>query len=148
MASALGGCGTALNMNGESQMYGGVLQDFQKCKEGLAQTPAQQKAPDPQQQGVDATTGAIALADMPLSLVADTVTLPLTIQATIEKKLEKMQQADAARNREARLKEVDRQLHLLIEEKKSLEKDKPPSPTSTPSPEAPPVVAPQGGKTP
>jgi uncharacterized protein YceK len=87
MLGALGGCGTSLNLDGDSRVYGGITQDFQVVRERLAQ------ASNPSWPGTpgsspawNLTVSALALADVPLSLVGDTFTLPFTIPTALEDK--------------------------------------------------------------
>jgi uncharacterized protein YceK len=86
-ATALGGCGTSLNLDGDSRVYGGVAADFQMAKERLAQ------AANPGWAGTSGaspvwnlTVSALAVADVPLSILGDTLTLPYTIPAALEKR--------------------------------------------------------------
>ena len=67
------GCGTALNFfNGESKgpelVYGGVQMDYQFAAEHIQDQPAQ---------GIPLVLGAFL--DLPLSLLGDTLTLPLIL---------------------------------------------------------------------
>jgi uncharacterized protein YceK len=84
-AAGLSGCGTSLNLDGDSRVYGGVVQDFQIAKERLAQ------AANPSWPGTpgsspawNITVSALALVDLPLSLLGDTLTLPFTIPTALE----------------------------------------------------------------
>jgi uncharacterized protein YceK len=84
-AAALAGCGTTLNLDGESRVYGGVVQDFQIAKDHLA------KVGNPGKSGTqdgsacwNLTASALALIDVPLSVVGDTLSLPLTIQTAMD----------------------------------------------------------------
>jgi uncharacterized protein YceK len=84
-AAALAGCGTTLNLDGEPRIYGGVMQDFQVAKEKLAQVANPSESGKPASSPVwNLTSSALALVDMPLSLLADTLTLPLTIPAALD----------------------------------------------------------------
>jgi uncharacterized protein YceK len=76
---ALSGCGTSLNLDGDSRIYGGVAQDVQEARERLAQAdnPSCPDAPG-SSPAWNRTLATLACADVPLSLVGDTLTLPLT----------------------------------------------------------------------
>ncbi len=83
----LGGCGTSLNLDGDSRIYGGVVGDFQLARERLAQ------ATNPSWPGTpgsspawNLTLSALALADVPFSLLGDTLTLPFTVPTALEEK--------------------------------------------------------------
>ena len=102
-AAALGGCGTVLNcINGDRpaarEIYGGVRQDAQNGTRHLGEafigpTPSFSKVPKPPDPVSDfaaksfcAGCGIGMLAvDLPVSAVADTLTLPLTVPATLMK---------------------------------------------------------------
>jgi uncharacterized protein YceK len=87
---SLSGCGTSLNLDGDSRIYGGVQEDVHKWRENLrlasADRPAQPGQMPPQWHMLQA---AGALADMPLSLLADTLTLPVTIETAVEERIDK-----------------------------------------------------------
>jgi uncharacterized protein YceK len=85
LPSALGGCATSLNLDGDSRVYGGVALDAQKCRDFLGPAPpARPDKPDKTSPGWRLLSGAYALADLPLSLIADTLTLPITIPTMLE----------------------------------------------------------------
>jgi uncharacterized protein YceK len=104
LASALGGCGTVVNcVNGDGAaprtIYGGVKQDAQNGSRHLAEAfsgpaPTLGQMPQPPDPGRDflvktfcAGCGIGMLAvDLPVSAVADTLTLPLTVPSTLMKK--------------------------------------------------------------
>jgi uncharacterized protein YceK len=107
LALALGGCGTANNLllpEGEAKaqgagpparVYGGVGLDARVGTSWLAAPFGGQPAPDVPawEKALDGTCkvaiGAFVLGvDLPLSLVGDTVTLPLTVPATLQKQRE------------------------------------------------------------
>ncbi len=83
------GCGTALNMMGDRQIYGGTIADADtvigtpvSVFRGSDSRPAcgiPQLGPI-----MRIVVGALALADLPLSIVGDTVTLPWTISSTTD----------------------------------------------------------------
>jgi uncharacterized protein YceK len=104
LVSLLGGCGTVVNCvntNGAAgrAIYGGVRQDAQNGTDHLIEAfsgpaPTFSEMPKPPSAGRDfvaksfcATCGVCMLAvDLPISAVADTLTLPLTVPATLMKK--------------------------------------------------------------
>jgi uncharacterized protein YceK len=86
---ALSGCGTSLNLDGDSRIYGGVAQDLQVVQERLGE------AASPNWPGMPGSStawnlavGSLALADVPLSLLADTLTLPYTIPTALDDRKE------------------------------------------------------------
>ncbi len=84
-AVGLGGCGTSLNLDGESRVYGGVVQDFQIAKDRLAQAANSSRPGTPGSSPAwNLTVSALALVDLPLSLLGDTLTLPFTIPTELE----------------------------------------------------------------
>jgi uncharacterized protein YceK len=84
---ALGGCATSLNLDGDSRVYGGVALDARKCREFLAPAPPQRPdKPDTTAPGWRLLAGVYALADLPLSLIGDTLTLPITIPTALEER--------------------------------------------------------------
>jgi uncharacterized protein YceK len=87
LLAGLGGCGTSLNLDGDSRVFGGVVQDFQEVQERLAQAedPTWLAAPGSSPTW-NRTLAALACADVPLSLVGDTLTLPLTVLTALEEK--------------------------------------------------------------
>jgi uncharacterized protein YceK len=100
---ALGGCGTVVNCTSVSgpparSIYGGVRQDAENGTRHLAEAftgpaPSFTEMPQPPSAGRDfasksfcAACGVCMLAvDLPVSAVADTLTLPVTVPATILK---------------------------------------------------------------
>lgn len=102
VAVSLGGCGTVnncLNGNGGRTIYGGVKQDAQNGSRHLAEAftgpaPSFAKMPKPPNAGRDflaksfcASCGVGMLAvDLPLSVVGDTLTLPLTVPSILMKR--------------------------------------------------------------
>jgi uncharacterized protein YceK len=87
LSCALGGCGTSLNLDGDSRIYGGVRLDAQQWRTGVARAAGAAKPEpedDPPAWSAIKTTGA--LLDLPFSLVMDTVTLPVTIATTLEER--------------------------------------------------------------
>ena len=107
LASALCGCGTMVNCvgwNGPAgrEIYGGVKQDAVNGKSHIAEafngpTPSFSPYPDkpdtgshPFMKSFCASCGIGMLAvDLPISAVADTLTLPVTVPATLMKKIDK-----------------------------------------------------------
>ena len=99
----LGGCGTVVNcVNGNGPgaraIYGGVKQDARNGTDHLVEAfsgpaPSFSQIPQPPSAGRDfvaksfcAGCGVCMLAvDLPVSAVADTLTLPLTVPATVMK---------------------------------------------------------------
>ena len=102
LACALGGCGTFVNCTASKEIYGGMKQDAQNGSSHLAEAfsgPCPSFSPFPQMPspGKDFLTrsfcagcgvGMLAI-DLPVSAVADTLTLPLTIPATLMSKPDK-----------------------------------------------------------
>jgi uncharacterized protein YceK len=86
---ALSGCGTFMNLEtyGQQAVYGGVRASGRngwQCLAGIASPQA--AGPDPSIRILLAVMGAYRLAvDTPLCLVGDTVTLPVTIPATLRR---------------------------------------------------------------
>jgi uncharacterized protein YceK len=103
LAAALGGCGTVANCVGWNgpparAVYGGVKQDAQNGAGHLAEAfhgPVPSFSAYPEQpaagrqlmaRSVCAACGACMLAvDLPVSLVTDTLTLPVTVPASLAK---------------------------------------------------------------
>ncbi len=103
-AAALSGCGTVVNctnVNGAAAygIYGGVRQDAKNGSSHLAEAfsgpaPAFSKIPKPPSairdfasKSLCAGCGVCMLAvDLPVSAIADTLTLPVTVPATLMKK--------------------------------------------------------------
>jgi uncharacterized protein YceK len=103
-AAVLGGCGTVVNcfnVNGTPAraIYGGVRQDAENGTRHLSEAfsgpapsfSAMPKPPDPTSDFASksfcAVCGVGMLAvDLPVSAVADTLTLPVTVPATLTKK--------------------------------------------------------------
>jgi uncharacterized protein YceK len=81
MISLLVGCGTLVNVagGGEGTPYGGTKFDAAACSAGLAAgvgpSLPDQKFDPPTSLGL----GCYALVDLPFSIVADTLTLPITL---------------------------------------------------------------------
>jgi uncharacterized protein YceK len=104
LAVGLGGCGTVVNcvsVNGPAarSIYGGVRQDAENGTRHLTEAfsgpaPTFSQMPQPPSLGRDlasksfcAVCGVGMLAvDLPVSAVADTVTLPVTVTSTLMKK--------------------------------------------------------------
>lgn len=104
LAAVLAGCGTVVNcvnVNGYASraIYGGVRQDAENGSRHLAEAfsgpaPSFGKMPKPPSPAGDfvskifcAVCGVGMLAvDLPVSAVADTLTLPVTVPATLMKK--------------------------------------------------------------
>jgi uncharacterized protein YceK len=121
LASALGGCGTFVNCvgwNGPAgrEIYGGVKQDAQNGKEHFTEAfygPTPSFSPYPEKPD----TGNRVLAktfcagcgigmlgvDLPISFVADTLTLPVTIPATLMKKPDKPKRKPPPKSAQARV---------------------------------------------
>jgi uncharacterized protein YceK len=83
----LSGCGTAANLSGgfqgwrKAQIYGGVRTDVKSAEQFVADNWTSES--DFQQDvGTVVGVGLISL-DVPLSLIGDTLTLPITIPAAI-----------------------------------------------------------------
>lgn len=74
----LSGCGTGMSMYADPAPYSGVVLDAQFVS-NLARGP--NKELDGDSQGWATFFGVISIIDMPFSFVADTVLLPVTLQA-------------------------------------------------------------------
>jgi uncharacterized protein YceK len=74
MLCALSGCGTMENLSGSGGVYGGVRDDASLMTKCL--TPEENPNSN---RAADLALAAILLMDLPLSLVGDTVTLPLSL---------------------------------------------------------------------
>lgn len=104
LALGLGGCGTVVNCVGihgapARAIYGGVRQDAENGYRHLGEAfsgpapsfPAMPKPPDPVSDWASKTFCAVCgvgmwIVDLPVSAVADTLTLPVTVPATLMKK--------------------------------------------------------------
>jgi uncharacterized protein YceK len=98
LACALSGCGTFVNCTSGREIYGGIKQDAQNGASHLAEAfsgpcPSLSQFPDNPSSGKQTLirtfcagcgVGMLAL-DLPVSAVADTLTLPITIPATLMK---------------------------------------------------------------
>jgi uncharacterized protein YceK len=86
-ASLVGGCGTMGNLwsccsgSGGERIYGGVCKDVQLVAEGVAQG----FHPDEDGPWFPLAAACLMTLDLPLSAIGDTLTLPLTIPATLDK---------------------------------------------------------------
>jgi uncharacterized protein YceK len=86
MLLTMSGCGTMLGNLGLSlahhnQMYGGVQCDLDACASNLKDL----REPSEDKSRVEAALcGAMCVVDLPLSAIADTLTLPFTIKATLD----------------------------------------------------------------
>jgi uncharacterized protein YceK len=69
MASLIAGCATILNIEGEKEVYGGVKIAPSMVADGLSTG----------QGNLNLLVGSALLFDLPLSLVGDTLTLPITV---------------------------------------------------------------------
>jgi hypothetical protein len=80
-------------VEGGGRVYGGVRADAEVIQEWLAEVSGQDESPA----GLPAATRAalLATADLPLSAVGDTLTLPATLPAAGKKPVEPGKQADA-----------------------------------------------------
>jgi uncharacterized protein YceK len=95
--AALGGCATATNLGprGEYEVYGGARLDATLMSEGFAPDPDSVKK-NKLERPVLFCEGCYGLVDLPISLVADTITLPLTIPASMNKYEPDAKPAEAA----------------------------------------------------
>jgi uncharacterized protein YceK len=87
LSSLVAGCGSSLNLDGDSRIYGGVQTDLQRWHDSVMHVP------DPSRPEAEAQTSVLqlaqavgALADIPFSFIWDTVTLPVTIATAIEER--------------------------------------------------------------
>ena len=96
---SLAGCGTFLNVHrvedltgGQRQIYGGVTGSCRGVREGIREATASPKLGLPLSDAMYSVfmTGlaAACLVDVPLSLVGDTLTLPITVPAGIDRVIE------------------------------------------------------------
>ncbi|MBV9125814.1 MAG: YceK/YidQ family lipoprotein [Planctomycetes bacterium] len=81
----LSGCATALNIQNDRQIYGGVRTDAIVGPYGLAKGIGFVMIENHEKfsPSTNAMLGACALADLPFSAVADTLTLPVTVPAAL-----------------------------------------------------------------
>ncbi len=88
VAVALIGCGTIANVSGgrwrTSKIYGGVLRDVKSTEDWIADYSAEPKTSIMRDVGVGVGVGLIAI-DLPLSVVGDTLTLPITIPVALNR---------------------------------------------------------------
>src|SRR5262245_52366383 len=80
LAATLSGCGTVANLwscckSGDRAVYGGVAHSLRRAAED-AEEAARLDSPD---RALHALGACLMLADLPLSAVADTLTLPITV---------------------------------------------------------------------
>jgi uncharacterized protein YceK len=84
--AVLSGCGTIANFGGKgwqnTQIYGGVLRDVKSAEEWIAHNPIAPETDIQKDVGTVVGVGLIGL-DIPLSALADTLTLPITIPAVL-----------------------------------------------------------------
>lgn len=82
----LGGCATADNLagKGDCRIYGGARLDGTLIAEGFQRDSALAKT-QAVERPVLVGEGCCGLVDLPLSLVADTITLPITVPVTLSK---------------------------------------------------------------
>ncbi|HEY7312286.1 MAG TPA: YceK/YidQ family lipoprotein [Gemmataceae bacterium] len=80
LACALGGCGTIGNLTDPSRTkpFGGVMRDGEASSWLMNEFSEASKKPTVEKAGL-VLAAPIVTVDLPLSLVADTVTLPITI---------------------------------------------------------------------
>jgi uncharacterized protein YceK len=85
-ALALAGCGTVRNLSDLSRadIYGGVVRDFTETGRLLEHTPSSSSGPFLRACDV-VLAGSFYTLDVPFSLLADTLTLPITIPASLTK---------------------------------------------------------------
>jgi uncharacterized protein YceK len=74
MLCALSGCGTMENLSGNGGVYGGVRDDASIIAGCL--TPGEKETGNP---AADLVVATLLLVDLPLSVIGDTVTLPLSL---------------------------------------------------------------------
>jgi uncharacterized protein YceK len=95
LASVLTGCGTLANLPNETlvgvvdfmpheQIYGGVQRDAEVAQERLKNVVSP-KGDNGRVESLVAA-GYLAMIDLPLSVIGDTLTLPITIPATMKEK--------------------------------------------------------------
>jgi uncharacterized protein YceK len=116
LAFGLGGCGTIVNLNGSpgKEIYGGVKQDALSGSDHFVEAfssscPTFSPVPEKQSLGKKVMIKSFCagcgvcmwFVDLPISAVADTVTLPVTVTAALTKKPDKRphkRPTNAARN--------------------------------------------------
>jgi uncharacterized protein YceK len=79
-ACPLSGCATAWNLKNEQQIYGGVRREA-----SIVPYLMRDFAPAKPEDGFSTVLSMGALADLPFSAIGDTLTLPVTIPATLMK---------------------------------------------------------------
>ena len=89
MVCSVWGCATAWNIQNERRIYGGVRRESSAVPYLLKDSE-----PAKPEDGFSTVLSMWALADLPFSAVGDTLTLPLTVAAT----LMKLKEANAAKN--------------------------------------------------
>ncbi len=80
----LGGCGTVSNLSlppqaGGRQPYGGVVKDIDLVRQNIEEAKQAPSTGESVGDGVEAAL--VAAVDIPLCVMADTLTLPLTVPA-------------------------------------------------------------------
>jgi uncharacterized protein YceK len=109
--SLLSGCGTFLNLawftpkEGGEHMYGGVRVDAQTAYRSLFHPEDNPYASTPER----LWTAACLTADLPLSLVGDTLTLPWTCHQTLMREIADEYAEKDRRAKEAKLAELPRE---------------------------------------
>jgi uncharacterized protein YceK len=87
--AGMSGCGTmlgnigGLSLDNRMEIYGGVQCDLNGCARNLEEFG---KASEDSARAAALAYGTLCIIDLPLSAVADTLTLPLTIKATLDSK--------------------------------------------------------------
>jgi uncharacterized protein YceK len=89
LAATLGGCGTVANLwscckSGDRAVYGGVAHSLRRAAED-AEEAARLDSLDC---ALHAVGAGLMLVDVPLSAVADTLTLPITVPETLSHRVE------------------------------------------------------------
>jgi uncharacterized protein YceK len=87
------GCGTARNLQeDEPKIYGGVRVDVEACTNAvtasISQRPVNDSPAPAPGLAPNVVEGMARLADLPLSLIADTFSLPFTLTAEIKRIVE------------------------------------------------------------
>jgi uncharacterized protein YceK len=84
LVCALGGCGTIGNLSdpNHTKPFGGVIRDANASGWLLSEASEASKKPAAEKAGL-VLAAPIVTVDLPLSLVADTVTLPITIPVAL-----------------------------------------------------------------
>ncbi len=82
LTTALCGCGTFDNMTASHKVYGGVRTDVKQAAQSTGEVF---RAKNGREAGAALASSTLCVLDAPLSVVADTVTLPVTVREAVRK---------------------------------------------------------------